>query len=346
MGSSKKTSAQLVELFQKASKAAEKVEDEEGDRTEETRCVDALKAMRNVPVTTTILMDTQVGKQLRKLTKHKNSRICVIAQELIDAWKKVVSTEAAAKSESAGSAAKKVPAKESPKSPGLSSPSLKSPSKVAKVVKTERTVELKKTAVTVTTMHSQSKGTQGNGALKPVSVPKCGDPTRDRIREQLADAFSKVLTDAEDEDLSKAKATNIGQVVVSVESAMFSKLGLSTGAANKGKYRSIMFNMKDANNPDLRRRVLIGEITPEELLTMSVEDMASDKRKLENQQIKDKALFECERGFKQAASTDQFKCSKCKQRKCTYFQMQTRSADEPMTTFVTCVNCNNHWKFC
>jgi transcription elongation factor S-II len=26
-------------------------------------------------------------------------------------------------------------------------------------------------------------------------------------------------------------------------------------------------------------------------------------------------------------------------------QMQTRSADEPMTTFVTCVNCGNKWKF-
>ncbi|EFA81501.1 hypothetical protein PPL_05490 [Heterostelium album PN500] len=44
-----------------------------------------------------------------------------------------------------------------------------------------------------------------------------------------------------------------------------------------------------------------------------------------------------------AATTDQFQCGKCKQRKCTYFQLQTRSADEPLTTFVTCVNCNNRW---
>lgn len=40
-----------------------------------------------------------------------------------------------------------------------------------------------------------------------------------------------------------------------------------------------------------------------------------------------------------------FKCGKCKSMKTTYYQLQTRSADEPMTTFVTCINCNNCWKF-
>jgi DNA-directed RNA polymerase subunit M/transcription elongation factor TFIIS len=39
-----------------------------------------------------------------------------------------------------------------------------------------------------------------------------------------------------------------------------------------------------------------------------------------------------------------FKCSKCKSQKTTYYQMQTRSADEPMTTFVTCLNCSKRWK--
>lgn len=40
-----------------------------------------------------------------------------------------------------------------------------------------------------------------------------------------------------------------------------------------------------------------------------------------------------------------FKCGKCKSKKTTYTQAQTRSADEPMTTFVTCLNCNSRWKF-
>ena len=40
-----------------------------------------------------------------------------------------------------------------------------------------------------------------------------------------------------------------------------------------------------------------------------------------------------------------FKCGRCKSKKTTYYQMQTRSADEPMTTFVTCLECEKRWKF-
>jgi DNA-directed RNA polymerase subunit M/transcription elongation factor TFIIS len=39
-----------------------------------------------------------------------------------------------------------------------------------------------------------------------------------------------------------------------------------------------------------------------------------------------------------------FKCGKCKSTKTSYYQMQTRSADEPMTTYVTCLNCDKKWK--
>ena len=44
---------------------------------------------------------------------------------------------------------------------------------------------------------------------------------------------------------------------------------------------------------------------------------------------------------KEGTSTDLLKCGKCRERKCTYFEMQTRSADEPMTVFVLCNNCGN-----
>lgn len=32
--------------------------------------------------------------------------------------------------------------------------------------------------------------------------------------------------------------------------------------------------------------------------------------------------------------------------KTTYYQLQTRSADEPLTTFVTCLSCGKKWRYC
>ena len=43
--------------------------------------------------------------------------------------------------------------------------------------------------------------------------------------------------------------------------------------------------------------------------------------------------------------SSQLKCGKCGMRKVSYTQAQTRSADEPMTTFCECMNCGNRWKF-
>ena len=42
--------------------------------------------------------------------------------------------------------------------------------------------------------------------------------------------------------------------------------------------------------------------------------------------------------------SSEFTCRKCKSNDYSYYQMQTRSADEPMTTFITCQNCGNRWK--
>jgi DNA-directed RNA polymerase subunit M/transcription elongation factor TFIIS len=44
------------------------------------------------------------------------------------------------------------------------------------------------------------------------------------------------------------------------------------------------------------------------------------------------------------SQTDLFKCGKCKQRKCSYYEMQVRSADESATLFISCINCKNKWR--
>ena len=47
---------------------------------------------------------------------------------------------------------------------------------------------------------------------------------------------------------------------------------------------------------------------------------------------------------KPEAATDEYKCSRCKQRRCIYTELQTRAIDEPMTKYITCLECNHKWQ--
>ena len=48
----------------------------------------------------------------------------------------------------------------------------------------------------------------------------------------------------------------------------------------KNKYRTLLFNLKDAHNPELRARVLMGDIPPAKLVRMTSEQLASKVRAL------------------------------------------------------------------
>ena len=81
------------------------------------------------------------------------------------------------------------------------------------------------------------------------------------------------------------------------------------------------------------------------MLTAHSQEMASEERKAADNKIKSENLFNSLGAGEVQAETDAFQCGRCKQRKCRYRQAQTRSADEPMTTFVTCTVCNNRCVF-
>jgi DNA-directed RNA polymerase III subunit RPC11 len=46
----------------------------------------------------------------------------------------------------------------------------------------------------------------------------------------------------------------------------------------------------------------------------------------------------------QNVDTTDEKCPKCEHTRAFFMQLQTRSADEPMTTFYKCCNCGIIWK--
>ena len=111
------------------------------------------------------------------------------------------------------------------------------------------------------------------------------------------------------------------------------------------KLHSIILNLKKdsyVKNPPLLKRLKKKEFQAHELAFMSSPEVFPKKWKsLINAKIKRDENM-CNQNME--AATDEFKCYKCKNRKCTYYQLQTRSADEPMTTFVTCLICGTCWK--
>ena len=111
------------------------------------------------------------------------------------------------------------------------------------------------------------------------------------------------------------------------------------------KVRSIYTNL-DSNsyvkNTNFLEKIKNGSIQITQLPTMTFQEIFPEhwKKLIDEKYKKEKILYE----EKQEAMTDQYKCGRCKSRKCTYYELQTRSADESMTIFITCINCGNRWK--
>lgn len=111
------------------------------------------------------------------------------------------------------------------------------------------------------------------------------------------------------------------------------------------KARSIISNLESSSyvqNPRLLNRMKEGEFLPHELPFMTPESMLPEKwREYIDRKVKrEEHVYE----EKPVAMTDQFKCGKCKKRECVFQEIQLRSCDEPMTTFITCINCGHRWK--
>ena len=111
------------------------------------------------------------------------------------------------------------------------------------------------------------------------------------------------------------------------------------------RFRSIYNNINPKSttyNKTLLRNLKKKKLKPQKLAFMNHQEMNPKIwKELVAAKIKrDKNLTQID----MSAATDEFKCYKCQKRVCTYYQLQTRSADEPMTTFITCLNCGNRWK--
>ncbi len=96
------------------------------------------------------------------------------------------------------------------------------------------------------------------------------------------------------------------------------------------------------NNARLLERFRDGEFRPHDIAFMNYSDLFPEKwgAMIELAIKREAKMLEVDKSM----ATDMFKCSRCGKRQCTYYEMQTRSADEPMTQFIRCLNCGKQWR--
>jgi len=105
------------------------------------------------------------------------------------------------------------------------------------------------------------------------------------------------------------------------------------------RLRSIFLNMKTAS---FRDTIVTEGIEPQSIAFMTHQEMnpARWTALIQQKALRDQSKLTTNI----EASTDMYTCKKCKSKRCTYYELQIRSADEPATIFVTCLDCGKHWK--
>merc|ERR1712174_123747 len=163
-------------------------------------------------------------------------------------------------------------------------------------------------------------------------IDYCGNKTRDKARDLLGKALRSQFPDPIHSACNRC-AVNLEKALHNHYSSDMKKY--------KNQLMSKISNLKDPKNPDLRNSFLNGMITADKLATMTTQEMMSDDLKKLNEKYEKENLSEAQTAVNAGTETDMFTCFKCKGKRCTYTQLQTRSSDEPMTTFVFCMDCGN-----
>ena len=78
---------------------------------------------------------------------------------------------------------------------------------------------------------------------------------------------------------------------------------------------------------------------------MTHEELKSEEQRIEDAKLQKENMDKAMVAQAERSISSSLECGKCKKKMVSYSQAQTRSADEPMTTFCECTNCGNRWKF-
>ncbi|KAH9673609.1 transcription elongation factor TFIIS [Citrus sinensis] len=356
---------EVMELCEAAKRRAETAASAEGE-LEEAQCIAALDQLHKSSITCQLLVSTQLVRHLLPLTKHPRQKIQDTASELILSWRSLFLEQMKGDEENGSFAicgeiksanveiakgkrqitsdefeqaldvevvkVRRVDQKGAPRSKKLVG---------SEFIVTEETNSLDNVDAEAI---REEKPASAVVPQKLVSMIKCNDYFRERIREKLYKALSKVSGEVDEEVQDKLNGCDPIRVAITAESLMFEKWGHSFGTYEV-KYRSILFNLMDPENPDFRRKVLLGHVKPEALIKMSSEEMVSDGSRRLNQQIKKERASDRYLPWKGGYlgpiyHSTRYMCGRCGHKKTTNHGNDQNSSAKR----IKCLNCYQYWE--
>lgn len=253
-----------------------------------------------------LLRQTKIGVVVNRSKQHKNPEVARLASEIVKKWRDDIHKQ---KGNVLAGANKKLSA--TPPASGAS------PAPAAEKTKNFVPPE------------------QRNFKKDQVDISRTNQATRDSCIGLMYNGLCF---------LSTASSSAIIHRATLVEEAAYKALGPETSETYKAKMRSLFQNLKNKSNGALRARVFSGEITPERFVVMTHEELKSAERRAEDEKLATENMREAMVPQAERSISTSLTCGKCGQRKVSYSQAQTRSADEPMTTFCECTVCGKRWK--
>lgn len=163
------------------------------------------------------------------------------------------------------------------------------------------------------------------------------------IRDDVTEVFQGLVSPLE------AKDIEIGIYNASIDFASANKIPLTWQSelfkdAYLARARSVFANLNCESyvaNTNLIERLKDGEFYPHAIAAMPRENVFPERWRAikESEERKLQSAYE----MTQVTMSDQITCGNCKKKKVSYYELQTRSADEAMSIYYTCLLCGHKW---
>lgn len=273
---------------------------------------------KEVIPTEKLLRETKVGVEVNKFKKSSNPEIAKLVKKMINSWKDAINKSKRAKQQQQQQQQSQQP--------------------------TQGQAQLQNNTSSTSSNNPEPRKHDKFISTKPRNSRNDGVDTN-IYNHKLRDMVVKALYDALAKD-SEHPPKSILQTSKSIETEMYKLNNCDEDEKSyKDKYRIIYSNMISKNNTDLKHKINNGDISPFYLVNCDSKELAPEHLKKKIEEISKQNLYNAQGATVERSVTDRFTCGKCKEKKVSYYQLQTRSADEPLTTFCTCEVCGNRWKF-